>query len=98
MAIHRTGRRPWEKEHNNVESATGMREQPRYQNLDTNNLLYHCFLDIDFLSSGKTEVSDFGHVVFTYKDIPGCQVSMDELNGEKENKKEMKTTENKMYG
>ena len=40
---------------------------------------YHRLLHIDLLTSGQTKVGYLGHKVVSHQDVPGCQVSVDEL-------------------
>ena len=40
---------------------------------------YHRLLHVDLLSSGQTEVCDLRHQVVSHQNVPGGQISVDEL-------------------
>lgn len=40
---------------------------------------HHCLLDVNFLSTGQAEVCYLRHQAVPYKDVPGCQIPVDEL-------------------
>lgn len=40
---------------------------------------HHCLLHVNFLTAGQAEVCYLCHKVVAYKDIPGCQIPVDEL-------------------
>lgn len=42
-------------------------------------MTHHCLLNINFLTTGQTKVCYLCHKVVSYKNIPGCQVPVDEL-------------------
>lgn len=40
---------------------------------------HHRLLDVNFLTTGQAEVCYLCHKVVPYKDVPGCQIPVDEL-------------------
>lgn len=40
---------------------------------------HHCLLNIDFLTTGQTEICYLSHKIVPNKNIPRCQIPVDEL-------------------